>query len=46
MIIHFERVSFARNLAYAKFRKNKTLAKISEFTVYVDGKIRGKEVKS
>ena len=25
---------FSRNFAYAKFRKNKTLAKISEFTVF------------
>ena len=37
---HFTRVLFSRNfayktLAYAKFRENKTLAKISEFTVTV-----------
>ena len=30
---HFTRVLFSRNFAYAKFRENKTLAKISEFTV-------------
>ena len=29
-----EGFSFPRNFAYAKFRENKTLAKISEFTVY------------
>ena len=27
------RILFTRNLAYAKFRENKTLAKISEFTI-------------
>ena len=26
---------FSRNFAYAKFRENKNLAKISEFTVYI-----------
>ena len=30
---YFARVLFSRNSAYAKFRENKTLAKISEFTV-------------
>ena len=30
---HFTRVLFSRNFAYAKFRENKTLEKISEFTV-------------
>ena len=29
----FVRILFSRNFAYAKFRENKTLAKISEFTV-------------
>ena len=29
----FARVLFSRNFAYAKFRKNKTLAKIFKFTV-------------
>ena len=28
------RILFSRSFAYAKFRENKTLAKISEFTVY------------
>ena len=30
---YFARVLFSQNFAYAKFRKNITLAKISEFTV-------------
>ena len=30
---HFVGILFSRNLAYAKFRENKTLLKISEFTV-------------
>ena len=30
---HFARVLFSRNFAYVKFRENKVLAKISEFTV-------------
>ena len=30
---NFARVLFSRNFAYAKFRKNKTLAKISKFKV-------------
>ena len=30
---YFARVLFSRNFAYAKFRENKTLAKISESTV-------------
>ena len=33
VILPLQRVLFSRNLAYAKFRENKTLAKISEFTV-------------
>ena len=35
VICHFARVLFSRNFAYAKFRENKVLAKISEFTVHV-----------
>ena len=31
------RILFSRNLAYAKFRENKTLVKISEFTVHIKG---------
>ena len=31
----FARILFSRNFAYAKFRENKTLVKISEFTVHV-----------
>ena len=31
---HFTRILFSRNFAYAKFRENLTLAKISEFTVF------------
>ena len=30
---HFAMILFTRNFAYAKFRDNKTLAKISELTV-------------
>ena len=33
VISRFARISFSRNFAYAKFHENKTLAKISEFTV-------------
>ena len=33
--LHFARILFSQNFAYAKFRENKTLAKISEFTVCV-----------
>ena len=32
---HFARVLFSRNFAYVKFHENKTLAKISEFTVFL-----------
>ena len=32
-IYQFARVLLSRNFAYAKVRENKTLAKISEFTV-------------
>ena len=31
--LHFARILFSRNFEHAKFRENKTLAKISEFTV-------------
>ena len=31
---HFVRILFTRIFAYVKFRKNKTLAKISELTVF------------
>ena len=31
--VYFARVLFSQNIAYAKFRENKTLAKISEYTV-------------
>ena len=30
------RILFSRNFAYAKFRENKTLAKVSEFTVVTE----------
>ena len=33
VILPFREVLFSRNFAYAKFRENKVLAKISEFTV-------------
>ena len=33
VIWQFRDTLFSRNFAYAKFRENKTLAKISEFTV-------------
>ena len=33
LFCHFERVLISRNFAYTKFRGNKTLLKISEFTV-------------
>ena len=32
---HFARVLFSRNFAHAKFRENRILAKISEFTVII-----------
>ena len=35
-ILHFERVLFSRDSAYAEFRENKTLEKISKFTVIGD----------
>ena len=34
VISPFREGIFSRNFAYAKFRENKTLVKISEFTVY------------
>ena len=34
VISAFREILFSRNFAYAKFRENKTVAKIFQFTVY------------
>ena len=40
VILPFREVFFSRKFAYAKFRENKTLAKISEFTVFYTSAIK------
>ena len=37
LLSHFSRILFSWHFAYAKFHENKTLAKISEFTVVYKG---------